>query len=132
MATDTGDLKITSDTLAEDTAALADTKQDCQAKAAEFEAATRSQSEELEALAKAMSVLSAKMGGAESFSYSLTKSSFLQLSRSVLSMQGGLFKFEAVKKIRREHSLELEQLASCVASAVHAEVSNGDDPFLPR
>ena len=130
LATDTADLKITSDTLAEDTAALADTKQDCQAKAAEFEAATRSRSEELEALAKAASVLSAKMGGAESLSYSLTLSSFLQLSRSVLSIEGELSRFEAVRKIRREHSLELELLASRVASAVHAEGSNGDDLFF--
>ena len=47
LAADTADLKITSETLTEDTAALADTKQDCQAKAAEFEAATKSRSEEL-------------------------------------------------------------------------------------
>ena len=33
-------------------------------------------------------VLSAKTGGVESFSYSLTQSSFLQLSRSVLSLKG--------------------------------------------
>ena len=54
-------------------------------------------------------------------------------SRSVLSSQGGLFKFEAVRKIRdlamSEHSIELEQLASRVASAMYVEVSNGDDPF---
>ena len=42
LPTDTADLKTTSDTLAEDTAALADTKQD-QAKAAELEAATESE-----------------------------------------------------------------------------------------
>ena len=65
LVTDTADSNITADTLAEDTTALADTKQDCQAKAAEFEAATRSRSEELEALLKARSVLSAKTGGAE-------------------------------------------------------------------
>ena len=77
-------------------------------------------------------MLSAKTGGADSFSYSLTQSSFLQLSRSVLSSQGGLFKFEAVRKIRGEHLLELEQLASLVASVLHAEVSNGDDPFFAK
>ena len=71
-AADTADLKITSDTLAEDTAALTDTKQDCQAKAAEFETATKIRNEELEALAKARTVLSAKTIGAESFRYSLT------------------------------------------------------------
>lgn len=78
-------------------------------------------------------MLSARTGGAESFNYSLTQSSFLQLSRMVL--QGGLLTFEAVRKIRNlaksEHLVELEQLASRVASAMHAEVSNGDDLFLP-
>jgi len=133
LTTDTADLKMTKDALAEDTAALENTKQDCQAKAAEFEAATNSRSEELEALAKARAVISEKTGGAESFSYGLTQTSFLQLSRSVLSSRGGLAKFEAVRKIRElaksEHSLELAQLASRVASAMHAESSNGDDPF---
>jgi len=133
LTTDTADLKMTEDALAEDTAALEDTTQDCQAKAAEFEASTKSRSEELEALAKARAVISEKTGGAESFSYGLTQTSFLQLSRSVLSLRGGLAKFEAVRKIRElaksEHSLDLAQLASRVASAMHAETSNGDDPF---
>ena len=52
LTTDTSDLKMTEDALAEDTAALEDTTQDCQAKAADFEAPTKSLSEELEALAK--------------------------------------------------------------------------------
>merc|ERR1712136_434777 len=133
LTTDTADLKMTEDALAEDTAALEDITQDCQAKAAEFEASTKSRSEELEALAKAQTVISEKTGGAESFSYGLTQTSFLQLSRSVLSLRGGLAKFEAVRKIRElaksEHSLELAQLASRVASAMHDETSNGDDPF---
>ena len=77
LTTDTADLKMTKDTLAEDTAALEITKQDCQAKAAEFEAATNSRSEELEALAKARAVISEKTGGAESFSNGLTQTSFL-------------------------------------------------------
>ena len=42
LATDTTVLTITQDTPAEDTVALADTKQDYQEKAAEFEAATKS------------------------------------------------------------------------------------------
>ena len=85
LTTDTADLKMTEDALAEDTAAFEDTTQDCQSKAAECEAAVKSRSEELEALAKARIVISEKTGGAESFSYGLTQTSFLQLSRSVLS-----------------------------------------------
>ena len=55
------------------------------------------------------------------------------MSRSVLSSRKGRPKFEAVRKIRKlaksEHSLELAQLASRVDHAMHAESSNGDDPF---
>ena len=130
LTADTADLKMTADALAEDTATLEDAKQDCQAKAVEFEASVKSRSEELEALAKAQTVISEKTGGAETFSYGLTQTSFLQLSRSVLSSRGGLAKFGAVRKIRElaksEHSLELAQLASRVASAMHAETSTGD------
>ena len=129
LTADTADLKMTADALAEDAAILEDAKQDCQAKAVEFEALVKSRSEELEALAKAQTAISEKTGGAESFSYGLTQTSFLQLSRSGLSPSGGLAKFGAVWKIRElaksEHSLELAQLASRVASAMHAETSTG-------
>ena len=77
-------------------------------------------------------MISQKTGGAESFSYGLAQTSFVQLCRSVLSSHEGR-KFEAVRKIRElaksEHSLELAQLASRVGSAMHADSSNGDDPF---
>ena len=130
LTTDTADLKMTEDVLAEDTAALEDTMRDCQAKAVEFETATNGQSGELDAYAKARAVISQKTGGAESFSHGLTQTSFLQLSRSMLSPSGGLTKFEVVWKTKElaksEHSLELAQLASRVASAMHAETSTGD------
>ena len=130
LTADTADLKMTADALAEDAATLEDAKQDCQAKVVEFEASVKSRSEELEALAKAQTVISEKTGGAESFSNGLTQTSFLPLSRSVLSPSGGLTKFEAVWKTKElaksEHSLELAQLASRVASAMHAETSTGD------
>ena len=87
LTTDTADLKMTEDALAEDTAALEDTRRDCQAKSVEFETATNGRSEELDARAKARAVISQKTGGAESFSYGLTQTLFLQLSRSVLSSQ---------------------------------------------
>ena len=86
LTTDTADLKMTEDALAEDTAALEDTTRDCQAKAVEFETATNGRSEELDAHAKARAVISQRTGGAESFSYGLTQTSFLQLSRSVPSV----------------------------------------------
>ena len=43
-------------------------------------------------------VLTTNTGGAESFSCNLTQSSLLQLSRSVVVIEGGLFKFEASRE----------------------------------
>ena len=67
--TDTADLKMTKDALAEDTTAFKDTTQDClvcQTKVANFEVYTnKSVSEELEALAKAKIVISEKTDDAE-------------------------------------------------------------------
>ena len=106
----TTDLKMTEEALAEDTAAFEDTMQDClaiQTKAAEFEAYTnKSLSEDLEALAKAKAVE-------------------YRDNRSVLSSRGG-FTIELTKS---ENSIELAQLASRVDFAIHAETSNGNDPF---
>ena len=110
LTTDTADLKMTEDALAEDTTAFEDTTQDClaiQAKVADFEAYTKSLSEELEALAKAKAVISEKTGDAE-----------YRDNRSVLS-----------SLVKSEHSIELAQLASHVVFAMHAEISNGNDPF---
>ena len=125
LTTDTADLKMKEDALAEDTAAIEDTTRVCQVKAVEYETATDGRSEELDAYAKAGAVISQKTGGAESFSYGLTQTSFLRLSRPVLSPSGGLTKFEAVWKTKelakKEHSFELAQLASRVASEMHAE-----------
>ena len=94
----------------------------------EFETATNGRSEELDAYEKARAVIPQKTDGAESFSCGLTQTSFLRLSRSVLLPSGGLTKFEAVWKTKelakREHSPELTQLASRVASAMHVETGD--------
>ena len=64
LVTDTADLKMTEEALAEDTATFEDTMQDClaiQAKVADFDVHTnKSLSEELEAFAKAKAVISEK------------------------------------------------------------------------
>ena len=93
-----------------------DTTQDCletQAKFACFEAYNRSLSEELKARAKA--VISEKTGDVE-----------FRDNRSVLSSHGGL----AGELIKSENSIELAQIASRVDSAIHGEISNGDDSFV--
>ena len=105
MITDTADLKMMEDALAEDTAAIEDITQDCLVcltKVVEFKAYNKSLSEELEALAKAKAVISEKTGDAESGTTFPPKS---------------------------ENSIELVQIASRVASAMYAETSYGDDPF---
>ena len=69
LVTDTAELKMTEEALAEDTAAFEDTMQDClaiQTKAADYDVhINKSLSEELEALAKAKAVISEKTGDAE-------------------------------------------------------------------
>ena len=112
LTTDTADLKMTKDALAEDTT------QDClvcQTKVADFEVCTnKSLSEDLEAFAKAKAVISEKTGDAE-----------YQDNRSVLSSRGGLVR----KPIKSENSIELVQFASRIDSAMHDEISNDDDSF---
>ena len=68
----------------------------------------------VEALAKAKAVISEKTGDAE-----------YRDNWSVLSSRGGL----ATELSKSENSIELAQLASCIDFAIHAETSNGDDPF---
>ena len=106
LITDTADLKMMEDALAEDTAAIEDVTQDCfgfaKQKSWNFKAYNKSLSEELEALAKVKAVISEKTGDAESGTTSPPKS---------------------------ENSIEYVQIASRVASAMHAEISNDDDPF---
>ena len=101
LVTDTADLKMTEDALAEDTAAFEDTMQDClaiQTKAADFDVHTnKSLSEELEALAKAKVVMSEKTGDAE-----------YRDNRSMLSSRGSL----ATELSKSENLIELAQLAS--------------------
>ena len=107
---------MTEDALAEDTAAFEDTMQDClaiQTKAADYDVhINKSLSEELEALAKTKAVISEKTGDAE-----------FRDNRSVLSSRGGL----AAELSKSENSIDLAQLASRVDSAIHADISNGDD-----
>ena len=115
LTTDTADLKMMEDALAKDTAAFEDTTQDClaiQAKAAEFKNPTKSLSEELEVLAKAKNVISEKTDNSEYWD-----------NRSVLSSRGGL----AGDLIKSEHSIELAQLTSHVASAMHAEKGEAEE-----
>merc|ERR1719245_1929358 len=124
-ATAEGDLSVTNKDLATDTAALADLHKDCLGKAQDFEAATKSRTEELKALAEAKKVLAETTSGADTITYGLTQVSFLQLN----SMEG-LVQFEAIRLIRdlarKQSSSSLAQLATRMDMAMHSGVA---DPF---
>ena len=118
LTTDTADLKMTEEALAEDTAAFEDITQGClaiQAKAVDFDVCTnKNLSEELEALVKAKIVISEKTDDAEH-----------RDNRSVLPSHGGLVR----ELVKSENSIELAQLASRVDSAMHDEISREGQGF---
>jgi len=122
-ATASGDLTATSEDLAEDTATKKTLHQDCMSAAEEFELATKSRGEELNALATAKKVIVEATGGAASQSYS-----FLQLSTSA-----DLHKEEALRFVRdlarKTKDAALTQLASRMSSAVKLGSAAGEDPF---
>merc|ERR1719453_729821 len=127
-ATATGDLDVTSKDLAEDIATKSTLHQDCMSMAEEFEAATKSRSEELNALATAKKVIQENTGGAAAQSYS-----FLQVDRTHVSSGADLAKFEAVRFVRdlarKNNSPMLAQLASRMSSAMPLGGAAGEDPF---
>merc|ERR1719333_1916906 len=89
-ATAEGDLASTSKDLADDTATKSTLHQDCMTAAEEFELATKSRGEELNALATAKKVIVEATGGAAGQSYA-----FLQTERIRLTSGADLSKLEA-------------------------------------
>merc|ERR1712032_1126900 len=128
MGTAQGDLTVTSKALATDTATLDDLHKDCLTKAQDFEAETKSRSEELKALAEAKKILKETTGGAEAQTYGLNQESFLQITS-----KAGLAQFEAVRLVRdlarKENSRALTQLASRLEMTVRTSSAQGADPF---
>merc|ERR1719311_1057059 len=113
----TGDLEATSKDLADDVATKATLHQDCMSAAEEFELATKSRGEELNALATAKKVIKEATGGAAGQTYSFSQVSFLQVSSSA-----DLAKAEAVRFVRdlarKNNAPALAQLASRMSSAI--------------
>jgi len=124
-ATAQGDLTVTAKALAADIATLEDLHKDCLTKAQDFEAETKSRSEELKALAEAKKILKETTAGAEAQTYGLNQESFLQITS-----KAGLAQFEAVRLVRdlarKENSRALTQLASRLEMTVR---TNTADPF---
>jgi len=128
IATAQADLTVTSKALSADIATLADLHKDCLTKAQDFEAETKSRSEELKALAEAKKILKETTGGAEAQTYGLNQESFFQITS-----KAGLAQFEAVRMVRdlarRENSRALTQLASRLEMTVRTGTAQGADPF---
>jgi len=116
-----GDLDVTSKSLAEDVAALADLHQNCMTKAQDFEAETTSRGEELKALAMAKKAVVENTQGATEQSYS-----FMQMASS-----SDLKNTEAIQLIRnlakKHQAPALAQLASRITSAIR--LGHGADVF---
>merc|ERR1712151_247835 len=127
-ATAQGDLTVTAKALAADISTLEDLHKDCLTKAQDFEAETKSRTEELKALAEAKKILKETTAGAEAQTYGLNQESFLQITS-----KAGLAQFEAVRLVRdlarKENSRALAQLASRLEMTVRTGSAQGADPF---
>jgi hypothetical protein len=126
-ATAEGDLEATSKDLASATETLASTHHDCMTRASDFEAETKSRGEELSAIAEAKKIIKEATGTA------LNQVSFLQLSRSGLSLKEPT-NFQVVRFVRelsrKQHAPALAQLASRMASAIrYGSRFEGGDVF---
>jgi len=134
-ATAEGDLAGTEKALADAQKVLGSMHSDCMAKATEHEDSVNSRAEELKALAEAKKIISSMTAGAEAKTYSFLQVGSVRLGSINAHMQtrADLINFEVVtlvKKIGREqHSPQLTQLASRIASAMRIGAASGDDPF---
>merc|ERR1719426_459745 len=103
------------------------------ASAEEFQQATKSRGEELNALATAKKIIKESTGGAAGQSYGLNQVSFLQVERAQVASGADLAKFEAVRFVRdlarKSKAPALAQLASRMASATRLGAAAGEDPF---
>lgn len=123
-----GDLAVTSKDLKGDIKARAALHHDCMAAATEFEAATVSRNEELNAVSKAKKVIVESTGGAEKQAYGLDQVSLLEVSSSSSSASFKVVRF--VRNLAHEqHSSALAQLASRMVSAVRLGATSGRSPF---
>merc|ERR1719460_666950 len=120
-----GDLEVTSKDLAEDIKSKSTVHQDCMDAAQEFELATKSRGEELNALATAKKVIQESTGGAAGQSYGLNQVSFMQVSSGA-----DLANVEAVRFVRdlsrKSKAPALAQLASRMESTMRLGAGAGD------
>merc|ERR1719326_2210779 len=122
-ATAEGDLGVTTTDLNNDVSDLGNLHHECMTKAQEFEDETTSRGEELKALATAKKII------IEATSFAQT--SFLQ--KTSISTRADLVNFETARFVkdlaRKQHSTELAQLASRIASTVRFSGGSKADIF---
>jgi len=124
-ATAEGELQVTTKKLDESTKKLAATQSGCMQVAADHEATIEARKTELEALAKAKTVLRESTGGAEEQTYS-----FAQVSAKAKTTRGRSAALLAVKRLAKaQHSSALAQLAARMGFALRQAAENGEDPF---
>jgi predicted nucleic acid-binding Zn-ribbon protein len=120
-----GDLDVTTKDLNADLADLADTHSVCMATAEDFESATKSRGEELEALAAAKKAIAEMTGGADKLSYGLDQVSFLQVAEGQPRARA-VVRF-MLELARKQNSKSLAQLATRISSTMR--LSHGEVPF---
>jgi chaperonin cofactor prefoldin len=123
------DLAETATDLADAKAVLSTLKRDCMQTAADHGASTAARTEELKVLAQAKSMLESTSAGAVAQTYSL----FQVVASSRFRTHADLANNEVVTMVKRlakeQHSAELAQLASRIASVIKYGASAGEDPF---
>jgi len=131
-ATASGDLGVTTKTMAGDKEAFSNLKADCESKFDDYKTASASRSEELKALAEAKDILEGASKKAAFVAYSTKPISFWQGS-SEIRTSVDLANFEAVRLIRslaqKEHDPALMQLANRIAQVISYGEVAGTDPF---
>merc|ERR1740139_1331617 len=118
-----GDLKVTTEELANGQSDLASSNMNCMTTAADHEATVAARKEELAVIAKAKKILEETSSGGVAQSYS-----FVQIKTGT-----DLTNTEVITAIRQlaqqQHSAALAQLASRIAAVATYGSTSGEDPF---
>mmetsp|Transcript_125659 Transcript_125659/g.217584 ORF Transcript_125659/g.217584 Transcript_125659/m.217584 type:complete len:694 (-) Transcript_125659:49-2130(-) len=129
----TGDLSVTKKSLATTMAMLKELEHDCRTALEEYEEGKKSRAEELAAVKKATVVLQDAMKSASFVAQGSNTMSFVQVGKMKIASRADLSHVEAVRYVRnlarKQHSLELSQLASRMDSVMKMGAATGQDPF---
>lgn len=132
-ATAKGELEETIKEIDADAKSKQDLQAECMEKARDYDAASKSREEELEALVTAKKAIAESTGGAEKVTYGLSQTSLLQLRRRLRSPSLAGPTLAVVHRLRQlareQQSTALTQLASRMSTAISISTMQGVDPF---